>query len=124
MEEMVQRRISAESDMNCYMMRVRAEVPGSEEGGQWSFLEELGPGLSPEDDGVASVSTTFSGSPPLSFLPSFRTGRSDSGLPRTPPLPTQAALLRLGLKFCLGTRSRAASRPNLGDCPTVTKVRW
>ena len=50
---------SAESDMSCYMMRVRAGVPGSEEGRQWSFLEELGPGLSPEDDGVASVSTTF-----------------------------------------------------------------
>lgn len=45
------------------MMRVRAAVPGSEEGGQWSFLEELGPGLSPEDDGVSSVSTAFPGSP-------------------------------------------------------------
>lgn len=85
MEEMVQWRISAESDMSCYMMRVRAGVPRSEEGSQWSFLEELGPGLRPEDDGVTSVSTTFPGSPPLSFLPSFRTGRSDSEPPRTPP---------------------------------------
>lgn len=87
MEETVQWGISAERDMSCYdMMRVRAGVPGSEEGGQWSFLEELGLGLSPEDDGVSSVSTTFPGSPRLSFLPSCRTGRSDPGPPRTPPV--------------------------------------
>ena len=62
---------------------------------------------------------------PHDFLSSLLAGQEGQteGPQDTPP-PTQAALLRLGLKFCLGTRPWAAGWLNLGDCPTVTKVHW